>query len=135
MNLQYKGYIGRVEIDEERGVLWGKVINTRDTITFEGQTLDEVRQAFQESVDDYLEFCKEKGVEPDKPFSGSLPLRLTPELHRLVYTEASRAGKSMNAWITELIEQAVQGPRPKLRQRAGRNRTPRSGRKGKEVPS
>jgi len=67
MILQYKGYIGRVEIDKDRGLLWGKAINTRDTITFEGQTLDEVRQAFQESVDDYLEFCKEKGVEPVKP--------------------------------------------------------------------
>jgi predicted HicB family RNase H-like nuclease len=73
MNLQHKGYLGRVEIDEERGVLWGKVINPRDTITFEGNTLAEIRQAFHDSVDDYLEFCTEKGVEPDKPFSGSLP--------------------------------------------------------------
>jgi predicted HicB family RNase H-like nuclease len=131
MNLQYKGYIGRVEIDEERGVLWGKVINARDTITFEGQTLDEVRQAFQDSVEDYLEFCKEKGVEPDKPFSGSLPLRLTPDLHRAVYTEASQAGKSMNAWITELIEGAI----GKTRRPAVKNKTSGRGKKGRGVPS
>jgi predicted HicB family RNase H-like nuclease len=135
MNLQYKGYIGRVEIDGERGVLWGKVINTRDTITFEGDTLGEVRQAFQESVDDYLEFCKEKGVEPDKPFSGSLPLRLTPELHRLVYTEASRAGKSMNAWITELIEHAVKDAAHQPPQPAGKKKGSRSRKKSEEVPS
>jgi predicted HicB family RNase H-like nuclease len=131
MNLQYKGYIGRVEIDEERGVLWGKVINTRDTITFEGQTVEEVRQAFQDSVEDYLEFCKEKGVEPDKPFSGSLPLRLTPELHRAVYTEASQAGKSMNAWIAELIEGAIE----ETRRSAVKKKAAGRGKKGKGVPS
>ena len=83
MNLQYKGYIGRVEIDEDRAVLWGKVINTRDTITFEGQTLAEVRQAFQDSVDDYLEFCKERGVKPDKRGAGQGRTEATSFIARL----------------------------------------------------
>ena len=59
--MEYKGYIGKVEIDEEAGILYGEVINVRDVITFEGTSVDEVHIAFQESVDDYLAFCAQRG--------------------------------------------------------------------------
>lgn len=65
--MEYKGYIGKVEIDEDAGILHGEIINIRDVITFEGQTVEELRQAFEESADDYLEFCAERGEEPEKP--------------------------------------------------------------------
>ena len=67
--MEYKGYIGKVEIDEEAGILHGDVINIRDVITFEGATVDEVQKAFRESVDDYLDFCAQRGESPEKPFS------------------------------------------------------------------
>ena len=65
--MEYKGYIARLELDEEVGVLHGEVINTRDVITFEGSSIEELRQALADSVDDYLAFCAERGEEPNKP--------------------------------------------------------------------
>jgi len=64
--MQYKGYVGTFEFDQDRGVFVGSVLNTRDVVTFEGQTGPELRQAFYDSVDDYLEFCRERGEAPEK---------------------------------------------------------------------
>ena len=105
--MEHRGYRGVVSFDDEAGVLFGEVIGTRDMITFEGESVAEVQVAFRESVDGYLEFCEERGREPDKPFSGKIPLRISPELHRAA-TEAARArGKSLNAWLAETVAEAV----------------------------
>ncbi len=106
--IEYKGYVGKVEIDEDAGILYGEVINVRDVITFEGRSVDEVRQAFRESVDDYLAFCAERGEPPDKPFSGRFVLRLPEELHRKAYIQAKLAGKSLNKWVAEVLEAALE---------------------------
>jgi predicted HicB family RNase H-like nuclease len=105
--MEYKGYIGRVEIDEEDGLLHGEIINIRDVVTFEGRSVEEVRQAFRDSVEDYLAFCAERGEEPEKPLSGRFVLRVPPELHRKVYIKARLADKSLNAWVTEVLENAA----------------------------
>ena len=63
--MEYKGYLGRVEYDDEAGVFHGEVINLRDVITFQGETVQELRTAFQESVDDYLAFCIARNEEPE----------------------------------------------------------------------
>jgi predicted HicB family RNase H-like nuclease len=68
--MEYKGYIGQVAFDDEASIFHGKVINTRDVITFQGKSVAELKKAFRDSVDDYLAFCSERGEEPDKPFSG-----------------------------------------------------------------
>ncbi len=106
--MEYKGYIGKVEIDDEAGILHGEVINIRDVITFEGVTVDEVHKAFQESVDDYLEFCAQRGESPEKPFSGKFVVRLPVELHRKAYIEAKLADKSLNSWVTEVLQSVLQ---------------------------
>jgi predicted HicB family RNase H-like nuclease len=106
--MEYKGYVGRVELDAEAGLLHGEVVNTRDVITFEGSSVEELRQAFEDSVDDYLEFCRGRGEPPDKPFSGNLSLRMRPELHREVFVRARLANKSLNAWVTSALEEAVE---------------------------
>lgn len=67
--MNYKGYVGQIEIDEEANVLFGRVLDIRDVITFKGETIAEARQAFYDSIDDYLEFCQEINQEPDKPYS------------------------------------------------------------------
>jgi predicted HicB family RNase H-like nuclease len=102
--MEYKGYIGKVEIDDEAGILHGDVINVRDVITFEGTSVDEVHQAFQESIDDYLAFCAQRGESPEKPFSGKFVVRLPAELHRKAYIQAKLADKSLNGWVTEVLE-------------------------------
>ena len=106
--MEYKGYIGKVEIDDEAGILHGEVINIRDVITFEGVTVDEVHKAFQESVDDYLEFCAQRGESPEKPFSGKFVVRLPTELHRKAYIEAKLADKSLNSWVTDVLQSVLQ---------------------------
>lgn len=104
--LNYRGYSGHVEFDDEAGLFHGEVIDLRDVITFQGTSVEELEKAFRDSVDDYLEFCEERGEDPDKPFSGRLMLRLSPNLHREVYTRARQEGKSLNQWITEKLEHA-----------------------------
>lgn len=106
--MEYKGYIGKVELDEEAGVLYGEVINVRDVITFEGTTVEEVQTAFRESVDDYLDFCAQRGESPEKPFSGKFVVRLPAELHRKVYVQAKLEDKSLNNWVKEVLQSAVQ---------------------------
>jgi predicted HicB family RNase H-like nuclease len=101
--MKYKGYEGTVKFDEEAGIFYGEVINTRDVITFQGTSVKELQKAFRDSIDDYLAFCEERGEEPDKPFSGNFVLRISPDLHRELYTEAKRAGKSLNSLIEEKL--------------------------------
>ena len=101
--MEYKGYASRVEFDDEAGIFHGEVINTRDVITFQGTTVEEIRQAFRDSVDDYLDFCAQLAQAPDKPFTGRFMLRLQPDLHRQAYIAARQAGKSLNTWIGECI--------------------------------
>ena len=102
--LNYKGYSGRVEFDNESGLLHGEVIDLRDVVTFQGRSVEEVESTFRDSIDDYLAFCEERGEQPDKPFSGRLMLRLPPDLHRRVYVRAQHEGKSLNQWISDKLE-------------------------------
>ncbi len=103
--LEYKGYTGNVEFDPEAGLFHGEVLDTRDVITFQGTSVEGLQQAFRDSVDDYLDFCKERNEEPEKPFSGRLMVRLSSDLHRKLYVEAKRGGKSLNQLISERLSQ------------------------------
>ena len=78
-----------------------------DVITFQGRTVKELKKAFKESVDDYLEFCEERGEKPDKPFSGKFVVRISPELHHKVYVKAQESGKSLNSWVNEVLDKTV----------------------------
>ena len=102
--LEYKGYVGHAEYDSEAHVFHGEVLDTRDVITFESDTVKGLERAFRDSIDDYLDFCSQCGGDPDKPFTGRLTLRLQPELHRRVYVHAKEQGKSLNQWISENLE-------------------------------
>ncbi|SPF38608.1 HicB family protein [Candidatus Sulfopaludibacter sp. SbA4] len=102
--MTYKGYEAVAEFDEDAGVFSGEVINTRDVITFQGTSVKELRKAFKDSVDDYLEFCAKRKETPEKPFSGTLSLRLPPEVHRRIALEARRQSKSLNSYILERLK-------------------------------
>ena len=106
--MEYKGYVGKVEIDEDAGILYGEVINVRDVITFEGASVDEVQKAFRESVDDYLDFCAKRKESPEKPFSGKFVIRLPAELHRKAYIQAKLEDKSLNGWVTDVLETVLE---------------------------
>jgi predicted HicB family RNase H-like nuclease len=102
--MTYKGYQAKVELDEQAGVFHGEVINTRDVITFQGSSVKELKQAFKDSVEDYLEFCAACGEDPEKPFSGKFLVRVPPDLHRRIMAEARRQGKSLNAHVVEKLQ-------------------------------
>jgi predicted HicB family RNase H-like nuclease len=105
--MEYKGYIAKVEFDDDAEVFYGEVINLRDVITFEGTSVAELRQAFVESVKDYLAFCAERGEEPEKPFSGKFSVRLDPELHRQITLQARLTNTSLNSWVSERLKEAI----------------------------
>ena len=102
--LEYKGYVGHVGEDDEARIFHGDVINFDHVVTFQGKHVDELEEAFRESVDVYLEFCQKKGIEPSKPFSGKFMVRLDPNLHRDASAAAKTSGMSLNAWVTKAIE-------------------------------
>lgn len=106
--MEYKGYIGKVEFDSDAEIFHGEVINIRDVITFEGESVEELKRAFEDSVDDYLEFCVARGEDPEKPFSGKFVVRLSPEIHRKAFLKARLSDKSLNKWVNEVLEKAVE---------------------------
>lgn len=106
--MEYKGYIGHVEFDDDAEIFHGEIINTRDVITFQGKTAEEIKRAFRDSVEDYLEYCANLGQQPEKPFTGKFMLRIPPDLHRKIYVAAKQSGASINAWIKEQLEQRVE---------------------------
>ena len=97
--MEYKGYIGHVEFDDDAEIFHGEVINTRDVITFQGKTVEEIKQAFRDSLADYFEYCTKLGQQPEKPFTGKVMLRISPDLHRKIYLAAKQSGESINSWI------------------------------------
>lgn len=101
--MEYKGYIGDVTFDSQAHLFHGEVINTRDVITFQGTSVDELEAAFHDSVDDYLQWCSEEGVSPEKPYSGRFNIRISPGLHR----EIAIVAKRMNLSINKFVEKAV----------------------------
>lgn len=107
--MEYKGYIGSIEISEEDNCLYGQVFNLPDNtlISYEGETVAELRQDFHQSVDDYLVLCEAEGREPVKSYSGHLNVRLTPDVHSRVAVLAKRAGISINAFIRKAVDNQI----------------------------
>lgn len=105
--MEYKGYVGKIEFDDDANIFHGEVIDIRDVVTFQGKSVIELKKAFHESVDDYLEFCKKRRENPDKLFTGKFIVRLTPEQHRKVYVASKIQGKSLNSWVSEVLEKVA----------------------------
>ena len=101
--IEYKGYTGVFEFDASIDAFHGRVIGLLDVVTFEGRSLDDLRSAMKDSVEDYLELCAEVGKDPERPYRGEFLVRTTPEVHRAVATAAEAEGMSLNAWIETAI--------------------------------
>jgi len=105
--MTHDGYVATVELDEEAGLFHGEVINTRDVLTFQGRTLDELKVAFADTIADYIDWCRERGKEHQRPYSGNFTVRISPELHRRVATAAARSGKSVNTFVAETLDRSA----------------------------
>ena len=101
--MNYKGYGCTIRFDDHAEIFHGEVKGLRDVVTFQGRTVDELKSAFHESIDDYLDFCAARGEEPDKPYSGRFLLRVDPSLHRRLVELSSEEGESLNNWIVSRL--------------------------------
>lgn len=108
ITMQHEGYIAKIEYDAELEMFHGLVINTHDVVTFYGKSVAELKKEFAASMKAHFEFCRKKGLNPSKPFSGHLTVRIPPELHGAIVTTAARMGKSLNAWINETFQHELQ---------------------------
>ena len=105
--MKYKGYIGHVEYDDEAKIFHGEVVGLRDIITFQGISVDELEQSFKDSIDDYLNWCKERKEKPEKTFSGTFNLRIPPELHAKIAFQAKTMGISLNSYVADRLRLVV----------------------------
>lgn len=105
--LKYKGYVGVVQFDDESMIFYGEVLGLRDIITFRGTTTKEIKKEFEKSIDGYLDWCKELGQTPEKPFSGNIHLRLKPDLHAKLVVEAKIHSVSLNSYINNTLERVL----------------------------
>jgi predicted HicB family RNase H-like nuclease len=105
--MTYQGYTARIEYSEEDECFVGHIAGIRDVIGFHGESVAELRTAFAEAVEDYLETCEKVGRTPQKPYSGKVLLRIDPALHARAAALAEAQGKSLNAWTQEQIQKAV----------------------------
>lgn len=106
--MTYRGYAARIEYSDEDGCLIGHIAGITDIVGFHGDSVAEIRQAFHESVDDYLDLCERIGKPPQKSYSGKILLRLAPELHARAAMQAEATGKSLNQWASDALERALE---------------------------
>lgn len=106
--MEHKGYIGSINEIEDDGTLYGRVVNIRrDHVDFLGKTGSQVRKAFVDSVEAYLEVCRERGEEPEKPFSGKFVVRLDPGLHRRLFLLSQADGLSINSVVVRAVKREL----------------------------
>jgi predicted HicB family RNase H-like nuclease len=106
-SMTYKGYAARIDYDDDDGIFVGHIAGIRDRIGFHADTVDDLRAAFHEAVDDYIETCAKTGKEPQKAYSGKMMFRVSPEVHRKAVLAAELEGKSLNQWAEDVLSRAA----------------------------
>lgn len=104
--MTYRGYAARIEYSDEDGCFIGHIAGIKDIIGFHGESVKELRAAFEEAVNDYLSTCEKSGRAPQKPYSGKLMLRVPPEIHARAAMMAEAHGMSLNQWAAEVLSRA-----------------------------
>ena len=106
--LQHRGYTGNVQFDADDMLFHGRVMGMKKAIiAYEGKTVDDLVKDFQAGVDDYLDMCAEDGMIPERPFKGVFNLRIDPDLHKRLVVNALDEGKTLNAFVKDILERAV----------------------------
>lgn len=106
--LEYKGYKGSVEYSKADNCLVGKVLGMgKDSILYEGNNVEELYDDFCSGINSYIEGCVAEGLEPKKPYSGKLVLRMTSDLHERVSLAAASSSTTINDYINKAIEREL----------------------------
>ena len=106
--MAYKGYVARVEYDDEDGVFVGRLAGVREGVGFHADTVSDLRAAFHEAVDDYVAVCAKIGKKPQKPYSGQIMVRVDPKVHADAAFAAELSGKSLAKWTEEKLREAAE---------------------------
>jgi predicted HicB family RNase H-like nuclease len=106
--MTFKGYSAVVEFDPDDDIFFGRLLGISDYVSFHADTVEELKAAFRESVDDYIETCRKIGKRPEKPFSGNLMLRVDPAVHSRAAIAAEAAGVSLNQWGEQALRKAAE---------------------------
>ncbi|KAA6319813.1 hypothetical protein EZS27_030336 [termite gut metagenome] len=107
-NMEYKGYYGSVEYSKEDNCLSGKVLGmSKDVITYEGRTIEELKTDFENGINSYIEGCEELGIKPRKSFSGTFNIRIPSEIHCKIAVLAEKHGISINAFVKNILEERI----------------------------
>jgi predicted HicB family RNase H-like nuclease len=106
--ITYKGYTGTIEASIEDGCLHGRLLFINDIITYEGNTVNEIKTSFEEAVDRYLAYCEETGKPANKPYSGTFNVRIGQELHRKAVEVAYHQGITLNDFVAQSIKTAIE---------------------------
>lgn len=107
--LSHKGYVARIEFDDDDGLFVGRLIGIDDVVGFHGDSVASLREAFEEAVEDYLASCARLGREPQRPYSGRFNIRIPADLHARAATRAAERGISLNKLVEQAIAETVSG--------------------------
>lgn len=107
--MEYRGYHAKIQFSEEDDVFFGRVIGINDVISFDGKSIQELKTAFREAIDDYLAICKEQGRDPDKEYKGSFNVRISSDIHKAAALAAEAQSISMNRFIQRALENELSG--------------------------
>ena len=102
--MEYRGYHASIDFDADDGIFVGEVFGITDSLSFHGTSVEELKQMFEQSIDNYLELCKKIGKEPDKEFKGTFNVRIAPELHKKAALEAQKNNISLNQYVQNCIQ-------------------------------
>ena len=101
--IKYKNFMATIHFNADDEVFHGKIAGINDLITLEGQSVQELKKAMKDAVEDYLEICRKLDKDPHKSFKGSFNVRINPKLHQYAAQKSTKEGVSLN----QLIEKAI----------------------------
>lgn len=107
--MSYKGYQARIEFDPDDEIFVGHIVGINDVVGFHANSVEDLKAAFHEAVEDYVETCAKAGKTPQRPYSGKVMFRISPEVHASAAIAAELAGKSLNEWAEEALAEAAKG--------------------------
>lgn len=105
--LKYKEFVGSVHYSTDDHVFFGKLIGTDDLITFEGESVEELKKSFRDAVDDYIDLCKSAGKSPNRSYKGTFNVRIKPDLHRQASYKSIELGISLNQFVEQAINEKI----------------------------
>ncbi len=108
--LEHKGYVGQFTYEEGDESFHGTVLGLRHVIHFQGNCVAQLKQSLRDSVDDYLQWCEQEGMTPERPYTGKFVVHVSPDLHRIISIKAQSAGMTINQWVAQALARETGSP-------------------------